>query len=192
MRLIGGICCISMSALAGNDIDSSSSNWRCPANGGINILYCYLRINGITCNYSNLLHRQEDILGHREFTALTMEQLAAKNGLQLKVVSLKMEDLKACSLPVIVHIDGDSPQIGAFLLLFGISDREVNFMYGPSASISNMDLESFMRIWSGTALLPAKEPHKEIILFLLGSGIGLVLTGCRQTLLSRGMKAKSL
>jgi hypothetical protein len=65
-------------------------------------------------------------------------------------------------------------------------------MYGPSASISNMDLESFMRIWSGTALLPAKEPHKEIILFLLGSGIGLVLTGCRQTLLSRGMKAKSL
>jgi ABC-type bacteriocin/lantibiotic exporter with double-glycine peptidase domain len=176
MCLIGMMSFIAISALGENNIDSVFPAWRCPTNGGINVLYCYLRINGIPCSYSNLLRSQEEILDNREFTALTMEQLAAKNSRPLEAVSLNMGDLKSCSLPVIVHMDGESPQAGAFLLLFGISDREVDFMYGPSASIRNMDPESFMRVWSGTALLPAKEHHlQEIIPFIFGLGIGLVL-----------------
>lgn len=174
--LVGAISFFAISAFGENDIDAVFPAWRCPANGGINILYCYLRINRIPCGYSNLLRSQDKVLDNREFTALTMEQLAAQNGLPLKAVALTMKDLKACSLPVIVHMDGESPQAGAFLLIFGISDHEVDFMYGPSASIGNMDLESFMRVWSGTALLPTKEHHKhELIPFICGFGIGLVL-----------------
>jgi ABC-type bacteriocin/lantibiotic exporter with double-glycine peptidase domain len=177
--LIGAISFITISALGESNIDAAFPVWRCPANDGINILYCYLRINGMPCDYSNLLRSQEAILDKREFTALTMEELAAKNGLPLKTVALTMKDLKACSLPVIVHMDGESTQAGAFLLLFGISDTEVAVMYGPTASIRNMDLESFMRVWSGTALLPAKQHHKrEIIPFIFGFGIGLFLVAC--------------
>lgn len=179
MCLIGALSLIAVSARGENNTGPAFPNWRSPANGGINILYCYLRINGVSCEYSNLLRSQEEVTDNKEFTALTMEQLATKNGLPLKAVLLDMKDLKACSLPVIVHIDGESLDAGAFLLLFGISDHEIDFMYGPSASVRNMDLESFMRVWSGTALLPTKEHHKgEVIPLIFGFGIGLVLTAC--------------
>jgi ABC-type bacteriocin/lantibiotic exporter with double-glycine peptidase domain len=176
MFLVGVISLIAISALGEEHINAVFPIWRCPANGGVNIIYCYLRINRIPCDYSNLLRNQKEILGNGEFTALTMEQLAAKNGLPLKTVALTLKDLKTCSLPVIVHIDGESPQAGAFLLLFGISDHDVAFMYGPSASIRSMDLESFKRVWSGTALLPSKDHYKQnITLLIFGFGIGLVL-----------------
>jgi hypothetical protein len=149
--------------------------WRCADRGGVNVLYCYLRANGVACEYLQLVKEQMEETGGKIHTAVTLMHLAAKNSLPLQAFSLTMSELKACTMPVIVHIDGETPEAGAFLLVLDINDKEIYFVSGPSASVQSISAEDFRRAWSGVALLPVTSWKGNAILWAIGFGVGLVL-----------------
>src|SRR6185369_15479340 len=68
-----------------------AGRWRDKAHGGVNVLYCYLRLNGIPCNYSNLV-KQADLETQPQ-SALTLARLAARSGQPLRTVSLTFDQL---------------------------------------------------------------------------------------------------
>ena len=152
--------------------------WRCPANGGVNVLYCYLQVNGIECRYSGLVQEQS---GSTEtHTVASLAELARKSGIPLRPVSLTMDELTKCARPVIVHMDGTSPEQGAFLLILSMTDDSIHYINGPSATMHHMARDSFRRIWSGAALLPKTNRWKDVGWGSLGFGVGFVaLLLCR-------------
>jgi ABC-type bacteriocin/lantibiotic exporter with double-glycine peptidase domain len=152
------------------------NNWRCASNGGINALYCYLSVNGVSCKYADLLREQKKEVKNRQHTALTLVHLAAKYGLPLQTVSITENELSLCTFPVIVHMDGESPEAGAFLLILTMSDKAVDYVNGPSATIHEMTRENFRRVWSGIALLPVTRRWEYLIFCLIGFVVGLVLS----------------
>lgn len=146
-------------ALRGTAEDSFKP-WRCPENGGINVLYCLLRSHGVPCEYSELIRDQVAEIGDGFCTANTLVRVAKKQGLPLQVVSLTIQQLQTCPKPAIVHIDGAAPEEGAFMLVMNVTEHEIFFVNGPSASIETMPREGFRRAWSGIALLPAGSPNR--------------------------------
>jgi ABC-type bacteriocin/lantibiotic exporter with double-glycine peptidase domain len=154
--------------------ETNVSPWRDPSCGGANVLYCYLRVQGVKLNYADLVASQKDTVSSKGDTAVAVADVAAIYGRPLEVHSLSMEDLRACAKPVIVHMDGETPEAGAFLLLLSIAKDKVDFINGPSASMHSLSLEDFRRNWSGIALIPATPFKRNLI--LSGSGfLGAVL-----------------
>lgn len=148
--------------------------WRCAENGGVNVLFCYLRAHGIRCDYAELLGRQA-ALGTASRNAAGLERIALEEGSPLRTVSLTMETLSSCEFPLIVHMDGATPEAGAFLLVVSMTPRIVYYVNGPSATIQSMDRESFRRVWSGCAFVPPSRRKRDFWLSVAGFGLGLAL-----------------
>lgn len=149
--------------------------WRCGENGGINVLYCYLLAERLPCAYTELLSEQTGEVGSGPYTAVTLSRLAARHGMRLQPTSLNLHQLASCRMPVIVHMDGESPDIGAFLLVTSISSDSVTYVNGPSVTVHDMSPENFQRVWSGVALLPAPTHRTQFVLagaaFCAGFGL---------------------
>lgn len=157
----------------------------------MNALYCYLRVKGYSCDYPALVNLQDAIIGSGQPTAASLAECSRRSGCLLQPVSLNLKQLADCPLPVIVHMDGDSPQVGAFLLVFAVSKDRVTYLNGPSATIQDITREDFSRIWSGVAFLPESQRRRNLTFYLSGVGIG---GACSLLLLyvSRGHKAQTL
>jgi hypothetical protein len=159
-----------------------ANNWRTAANGGINVLYCYLKVNGIRCDYSELEREQQVALAsHSQSTALTIRKLAHLHGVALSVRKLTWDELLTANYPVILHMDGESTDIGAFLLVLSVQDGNVYFINGPTATISIMTLEDFRRGWNGFGLIPASPDHHILTLISVGFCVGFAIAfgACR-------------
>jgi len=157
--------------MASNAQDQSSP-WRCAENGGINVLYIYLKVLGVPCRYSELQKEQLDETGRAAHSAATLACLARKHGASLCPVSLTMKQLSSCNLPVIVHLDLESPDAGVFMLVTAVSAQRIVCVDGPSATMRGMALEDFRRVWSGVAMLPSAEWPWAAIFCGLGFGVG--------------------
>ncbi|MEK7677236.1 MAG: cysteine peptidase family C39 domain-containing protein [Verrucomicrobiota bacterium] len=129
----------------------------------------------MTCEYSDLVRKQSDEAASGPCSAATLAHLAATSGLPLQPVSLTMAELRACAKPAIVHMDGETPEAGAFLLMLSISDKQIYFVDGPSASMNSMASEDFRRVWSGIVLLPATNRKKDVVFCAIGFSAGLIL-----------------
>jgi hypothetical protein len=79
--------------------------WRNAVNGGINSLYCYLRVNRIACSYSELVRQQAELLQDRPQSVALLAQLAARKGVQLTPVKVMSQGLSSCPLPIVVHVE---------------------------------------------------------------------------------------
>jgi predicted double-glycine peptidase len=149
--------------------------WRCPKNQGVNALFCYLRANKVTCEYSDLVKAQAKELGTVSVSANALVHLAASSGVTLRVASLTMKELDFCGKPVITYMTSSTPNDGAFLLLLNLTDSQVYYVDGASATMQTMSREEFRRVWSGIALLPAIERSQNWIFYGLGLCVGLPL-----------------
>lgn len=163
-------------AISRPDEDISSLPWRSSANGGINSLYCYLRANKVSCRYADLLREQAMEVRTGPATAATLVRVAMNHGFPLQPVLLTMDELRSCAMPVVVHIDGESPEAGKFLLVLGEAQNRIAYVNGPTASIQMMDRADFRRVWSGIALLPARNRRQYAVLGTVGFSVGLILS----------------
>jgi ABC-type bacteriocin/lantibiotic exporter with double-glycine peptidase domain len=163
------------STIAARGDDALSHPWRSAANGGVNVLFCYLRAHGVACEYPELLREQAEEEGPTH-TAATLSRLAAKSGLPLQPALLTMDELSSCPLPVIVHMDGESPEAGAFLLILAMTTKSIDYMNGPTATVHSMECNDFRRIWSGIALLPLTSRRRDVALCAAGFCAGVILT----------------
>jgi hypothetical protein len=175
-RIRTALCLCSLFAVQAGAETVSFEPWRCAANGGINALYCYLRTHGLDCNYSDLLNDQERSLEKESHTAGTLARLATQRGLPLQARSLTLDELKVCELPIIVHIDGKTPEQGAFLLVLSISGNAFIYLNGPTAAIHQAALADFRRVWSGIALVPNPSVQWHTALAIVGLVIGVTGT----------------
>lgn len=164
---------------AGND-----ASWRCSENGGINALYCYLRTNGVSCAYSDLLCAQSKSR-EPDYSAATLARIGTENGIPLRMVSLNMRELASCPMPLLVHVDGETPEMGAFILMLTITDKSIYYVNGPTATIRSIDIENFRRVWSGIALLPISGWQTNYMAFLIGSGMAILLISILRIYFSR-------
>lgn len=98
---------------------------------------------------------------------------ANKLGHTLKVRYLSPDELVLLPLPAIVHVDGDSPSGGTFLLLLQIQAKTVIFMNGPSATINSLSREDFFRKWSGVTLFSVSNADHCALELISGMVIGL-------------------
>ena len=175
---------LTLASIAARGEEFSGQTWRSAENGGVNVLYCYLRINGVTCEYAELLEELSRS-GTGNYSALTLAKAATRNAFPMRTAALTMDDLRSCALPIIVHMDGETPDVGTFLLLTGITENVVYYVNGPCASIRVMYLHDFRRIWSGFALVPTTRRNVNAILWILGFGLGLGLSAAIQILCSK-------
>lgn len=124
--------------------------WRDADHGGLNVLYLFLRVHGWTGSYLDLMAKSPT----RDLPATLSDLKAtARNcGWSVRGRRLSPADLYSLDLPAIIHVDGDSPGTGAFLLFLGINKTQVLYCDGPSATVQQLDRESFLRRWSGVVL----------------------------------------
>jgi len=153
---------------------SPMGSWRCADNDGINVLYCYLHIHQARCTYLDL--QSTRVKGSRgdHLAASSLTDIAAKTFLPLQAVSLTSGELRSCGLPIIVHIDGESPDAGEFILLLSMTDESLQYVSGASATIRSMRREDFQRVWSGIALLPKGYRNWTAAKTVVGFAVGFI------------------
>jgi len=146
-------------AYQGKSAPADQEIWRSPANDGINAMYCYLRINGIQCDYSALA--AQGFQSNRQATLLSLSRLGERNGRPLQAALLTIEQLKTCEMPVLIQLSDRTPEAGKFVLLFRINDEKVDWLCGNSATIASVDMSTFRRQWEGAALIPKAQSLRD-------------------------------
>ena len=145
---------IFLNAVSGNTSEFDDVIWRIPENSGYNVMYCYLRIVGKHVNYSQLMN--DYTLENTEeypYTMASLQRLASKYVDNAELLWISMKRLMEMEKPVIVHIDGITPDTGTYLLVIDVTRDNLLYMDGISASVRLMSIESFRRIWTGAALV---------------------------------------
>lgn len=159
------------SPAVGESLSGTTGYWRNAEHGGINALYVLLRVYGYSGSYDAAI-----AAGHRKGLPSTVADLAGLSralGYPLAVRRFTAASIRGIPLPAIVHLDGDSPTSGAYLVLIGCLDEEIMYMNGPSATIHYMDNESFYRRWGGVALVPTSSVRRQVADAATGMVIGL-------------------
>ena len=87
------------------------------------------------------------------YTLDDLVEMAAHRRLRMSKRQLTSADLKRIPLPSIVHVYGEDPSKGMFLLLLGVNERQMLCLKGPSATIVKIGREGFLRRWSGIATI---------------------------------------
>lgn len=149
--------------------------WRTPANGGVNVLFYFLSVHRIRCNYDDLVQDQAELGASKRHTPLTLISIADEYGVRLQPVLLSMDQLGSAPLPVIVRLDGNTPETGAFQLVIAVSKNTVVYINGPTATINELERAAFRRVWSGIALIPVATRGAEIRFGLCGLPLGIAL-----------------
>lgn len=151
-----------------------SPPWRTAERGGLNALFCYLRVHGVSCEYSELVEQHLHAAGTDSCTAISVAQLAGRFGRPLAPASLTIKDLISCSLPILVYMDGLSPGDGAFLLVLSVDGGIVQYFNGPTATMNSMTMGDFRRVWSGIALVSVTRRDGGVACFT-GAIVGISL-----------------
>lgn len=141
------------------------SPWRDAEHGGQNCLYLFLRLTGKEVSYSSLT----DTSGRPPQSLDELGRIARVHDSLASVRQLKPVDLALVKLPAIMHLDGDDPLQGCFVLLLQKQDHGLVFMNGPSATINSMTREEFFRRWSGYGVIHASNSHRVWSATMLGS-----------------------
>lgn len=141
------------------DITPQRSNlnamiWRDAQHGGLNCLL-------LLCNIHEHMIKYEDCLKSIDKNSLPESaadilQFAKRIGFTLEARSVSPSELNSVRLPVIIHMDGDSPASGYFSVLVGRSPSRVSVFVGPTAVVISMDKELFLRRWSGVIMYPKR------------------------------------
>lgn len=144
---------------------SPDTNWRDTENDGRNVLYCLLKVQKVLCTYDSVSSAFVGG-GNGRVSAQDIATVAATFGRPVSVMRLSFQELVICHKPLIVHTDGEIPDAGGFLLVFGIDNSDVVYISGTGA-IGAISRDAFRRVWSGFALVP-QEPVLMRYPFLIG------------------------
>lgn len=126
--------------------------WRDSLHAGVNALFLYLRSLDRSVSYFELIepHRALPV------SVADIVNLSQLTAFRCKARRISPVDLKEMSLPLIVHVDGDNPDLGSFLLVTHIGDR-VRYFECASMLLSDLNYESFLRQWSGVVIVEDRD-----------------------------------
>lgn len=144
--------------------------WRNEAHAGVNSLFLYLRTLDRPVCYSALNDQQ----GKLPTSVAEILALSRRIGFPCVARRITPDDLKSMQLPVIVHVDGDDPSKGDFLVVTHIEDR-VQFFECSSLMLAELSRESFLRQWNGVVIFADDTRHRLMRFYctaLVGLGLG--------------------
>ena len=180
------ILCMGIGAINSEAARSSPvESWRTPQRSAANVLYCYLSILQKPHDYNTLLRMQESICKEEHPSALDLAALLEKCGRPVQVSKLNVEDLSNARLPLITHLDGETPDLGNFVIILGISASSVDVFDGGNAIVQRIRLEDFKRSWSQFGLISKTPWHKRTLrsmfAFTIGAFIPFLVYRTRQS-----------
>lgn len=144
--------------------------WRNPRFGGANALFIYMRVYGKHIDYDALRKESKQLLDtNKEESMFVLKELAARHGFHLEAKKLTVDQLKASAKPILVHMDGETPEEGAFLLVLEMNANTVFLVNGTTATINSVSLEDFRRVWTGVALTRIRDSRKIAAVFLVAT-----------------------
>lgn len=142
------------------------TQWRDAEHGGQNCLYVFLRlITGKQLDYASLT----DSDGLPPQSLVQLGTIASRYTTRAAIRQLKPADLTDLEVPALVHLNGDDAVHGCFVLLLQQQGQNLVFMNGPSATISAMTREDFLRRWSGYCLVRLESSNRFWVPYVLGS-----------------------
>lgn len=137
--------------------------WRAPENAGVNILYCYYKARGVACDRQEIMRLRLECGDANLETADSLCQVSVKCNDELEPVSLTLDELLRCPLPIITHIDGETTDFGTFLMVLAVDGNAIDVINGSNMTVQRMRLQDFRRSWSGVALLPKAKKSAGVI-----------------------------
>jgi len=126
-----------------------ADSWRSPENDGLNCLYILLKSRNFDTDYKGLSRRLLKSGGPA--TLVDLKRATEEVGAEGVIIKGDPETLKA-SLPAIAHIQDFRDGSQGFVLVFGMSEADVQLIHGNYATIDQMSQDEFRLLWSGYAL----------------------------------------
>ena len=150
--------------------------WRDEKHAGVNALFVYLRSLDRPISYSDLMEP------HQQLPRSVAEIIDHSKNIGYPCIARQItpHELIEMSLPVIVHVDGDEPTKGDFLVLTHIGDS-VKFFESASMLLSELSNESFLRQWNGIVIVEDEDVRTRSRFCWLAS-LGFSLGFCLQVL----------
>lgn len=164
----------------------AGSGWRSPMYCGVNSVYTFLRLNGVSVEHRQV---EEAIpVGLEGSTLKDMRAAAAGFGLRSRVVRATPEQLVRCSLPVVAHVEDDSRNEfdrglrGHFVVVVAADPESVSYIDGTLGIIKAEAADSFLRQWTG--LLLVRDDDRPLAPYTL---VGLGAAGCLLLAIGAGL-----
>lgn len=130
------------------------ATWRDAEHNGANALYLLLKTHGLSMSYEDFLQCAQGPALPQSLTELLAMSRELSQPIEARAIT--PDELGSMSLPVLTHLEGASPEDGAFVVVLQMQQRAIIVFHGASASIVAMDKESFFRRWSGVVAFTLK------------------------------------
>jgi len=127
--------------------------WRVANRCGLNAVYLYLSLTGRPVGYGEL---EADIpITDKGSSLAELGRVAEKHGARSVIVKATPETLPTL-LPAIVHTEEQSHG-GHFVVVVKIENDQITLIDGTSGIVSTYSLAEFNKMWTGYALVPARD-----------------------------------
>ena len=160
----------SRSALAGDNRKQTPkpddlSAWRSPLHDGVNSLFLFLKLHGVSADYQEL---RDSLKEKPSIVDLKRRSIAAGFPCAIvKPVMTSVESIKDLQLPAIVLLDSGRGRHSGFHLVYCITEqREVRMASGSELTWNQLTLDDFLRHWTGHMLVAASAQPSSVIAYL--------------------------
>lgn len=153
--------------------------WRNRESDAINCSYLFLRLYGLSVDYSELRRLSPPIAGA---TFLNIREICRGFGLPVVVAKWSPQRLKTTKYPVIAHISDRLDRGGEFVLVVAANDDTCYIVRGSSVTIDSVSMDSFRRHWSGyVAVIDENHGHR-LAVAIICTVIASVYVAYRKTM----------
>lgn len=152
---------------------SAEDIWRTQNRCGVNSLYVFLRLNGQSASYDDLLSGVP--VGELGTSMADLKRLVSANGIPCSIVRTAPEKLEDHDLPAIAYVWNTSSSNGHFVVLTHASRKSVRFIDGTAGYVSVETMNEFAKRWDGHLLVRANQDRTATHLWCAIGGLGLGL-----------------
>jgi hypothetical protein len=145
--------------------------WRNASHGGLNALYCLLRIHGSRGDYTTCMDAAHGA-GLPQSVA-DVVSFSSRLGSKVAARRVSPKELASLKLPVLIHLEGDVASTGCFAVLLQRQAKQLVFFNGASATVDTISNETFLRRWSGVVIVPAPNRIHRLVSLSCGVLCGL-------------------
>lgn len=154
--------------------------WRTAPRCGVNSTYVFAKLEGVDLSYQSV--REGVPLDSNGSSMNDMRLFLQSVGLDVDVVRGTPNFISTdLHLPAIAHVEQDHTELfpeterGHFVVMLSVEDGVVNYVDGTTAVIQTMDLDRFLRTWTGYLIVRSDRRGLSPLVFLLISfGIGVL------------------
>ena len=149
------------------------SEWRSPEYDGVNSLFLFLKLQGVSADYRIL---RGSLSARPSLTDLKKRSIA--EGLPcaiVKPVMTSVESIKELQLPAIVLLDNGRGRQSGFHVVYCITEQhQIRMASGSEMTWNEVSLDDFLRHWTGHMLVTDSSQSSSAVTYLVIALSGFV------------------